>query len=196
MFRWFSAFYLVLFVCPLTAADLLGKVRTEINRSLPFAADFRQKLVYEGQVELEESGRLVVKNPDLIKWHYVEPEVKTFLLKGSRYYFYDRDFGQLTVGRIENRKGEWIWQLLFSEDIREICIEDTQRRILTIRDTARGVDITVQLSEQMIPVRVVQQEEGGYQRVLEFSAFTARVSLLPGEFELNIPPETDIIKLD
>jgi len=179
-----------------SAGDLLDQVRTRLTRALPLSAGFTQQLVYEGRVELEEKGRMILKSPHLIKWEYREPEYKVFLLKGEEYFFYDREFMQLTIGSIRDKKQQWIWQLLFSDDIRDHCRSDVPNRLLIIHDPGQGIDIRVQLTAGLLPQTVTQQEEGGYRRVLIFRDFEERVRLPEKEFELNVPPGTEVINLD
>lgn len=66
-----------------------------------FLADFTQ--TYEGGMlrsRLVERGTLKVKRPGLMRWDYVDPEPKLYLIDGERFYSYLELDNEVIVGRM------------------------------------------------------------------------------------------------
>lgn len=60
------------------------------------AADFTQ--IYHGAAgrALSESGRLLIRKPNKMRWEYLDPEIKIFISTGRKTYFYVPDDAQVT----------------------------------------------------------------------------------------------------
>ena len=63
----------------------------------------------------------------MLKWTYLDPDYKVWILIGDDYKFYDRENEQLTIGKIEKKNQKWIWQLLFSEEVSEFIRSDEKK---------------------------------------------------------------------
>jgi outer membrane lipoprotein-sorting protein len=173
----------------------LQRVRERILQSQPFRVDFVQQVYVDEEMTLQESGFIVFATRDLVKWQYLDPEDKTFILEGGRYRFYDRENNQLLRGRVGERGRQLIWELLFSGAPARASW-DARRRLIRLRlDGEGGVEkLTVRVGEDMLPERVEQAAAGDVTTVYIFRNYRSRIALAPGEFELTVPADADIIE--
>ena len=93
--------------------DFLKRVRDKVLLSQPFRSDFIQQVYIDEEKTLEESGFIIFADRSRVKWQYLDPEAKTFILEGGSYRFYDSANNQLSRGRIGERGEQLIWELLF-----------------------------------------------------------------------------------
>jgi len=200
----FCAPALLLFtVTPETGpSQLLKKVRNALNRIRPFQVRFVQQVYGDEQPDaktlpdIEESGEILFKDDRCLKWTYLKPDLKIFILENDNYKFYDEDNEQLTVGKIKDRGGQWIWQLFFSDDILPYTrIGDTGETIFIKKEDAQEpLNVEIQLNSRYLPVRVIQQDRGtGARMVYTFSDYKENVEIPAGAFELNVPDDVEII---
>jgi outer membrane lipoprotein-sorting protein len=189
------ALFISSFYSSVLNADLISITRTKINKSRPFKCDFKQQLVLDKVVELEESGILIIKDAELIKWIYQKPDYKICVLKGSEVKLYDKDFDQLTIYDVKDKKEEFLWKLIFSNQKKKV-VENSKERSFKVFNDQNDLLIEVFLNKNYLPEKVIQRDSTGYDRIIKFSNFKIRVKLKKDEFEIEIPPGTDIIKLD
>ena len=110
----------------------LNKVRNSINSIKPFKVKFVNQVLTDDEVEIEESGEIIYKDVDKVKWTYLKPDYKVWVLEGKSYKFYDRENEQLTIGIIKEDSQKWIWQLLFSNEVSEYVKCDEKRKKIYI----------------------------------------------------------------
>lgn len=177
-------------------AAIVKNVRRALNRIKPFRVDFVQQVLTDGDMDIEESGDILFKDERNIRWTYLEPDEKIFLLQGEDYKFYDRENEQLTVGKLEEKNRRWIWQLFFSDDLLPHTTADTSRRILTIhkKDETGDLDIQVFLDARSLPVRMIQTDPGsGARMIYFFKNYRENVPVPPDTFRLEVPDDVEII---
>jgi len=175
--------------------DFLRQVRARILQSQPCRADFVQKVYVDEELTLEESGFIVFANRDRVKWQYLVPEYKTFILESGRYSFYDRENQQLLRGRLGERSRELVWDLLFSDRPGQACRWDSAARTITISLAGEnGVEeLKILVGPDLLPRRVEQSAVNDVTTVYEFRAYRVRTFPSAGEFELDLPAGVEII---
>lgn len=210
-----SLFFLLFFYAPALLlftvtpetgpSQLLKEVRNALNRIKPFQVRFVQQVYGDEQPDepyaktlpdIEESGEILFKDDRRLKWTYLKPELKIFLLENDSYKFYDEDNEQLTVGKIKDRGSQWIWQLFFSDDILPYArVGDTGKTIFIKKEDAQEpLNVEIQLNNRYLPVRVIQQDRGtGARIVYTFTDYKENVEIPSGAFELNVPDDVEII---
>lgn len=85
---------------PLSGEQIVAGIQARYGGLSSLSADFTQ--VYRsatGRV-LTESGRLLLKRPNKMRWEYVDPEVKIFISTGRKTYFFVPDDRQVTESDI------------------------------------------------------------------------------------------------
>jgi outer membrane lipoprotein-sorting protein len=182
----------------LTASDQddLQRLRAKIVQSQPFKADFIQQVFVDEEKSLEESGIIVFADRGRVKWQYLDPTVKTFILENGRYRFYDQELNQLMRGRIGARSEQLIWDLLFSEKPGNASSWDPRSRTIRLRlDGENGVqELKITLGADSLPERVEQTAVNDVTTVYLFRNYQSHISLKSGEFELDLPANVEIIE--
>jgi len=176
-----------------TQESLLKNVRDSINRIKPFKVDFVQQVYDEDQLEIEESGEVIYLDQDKLKWTYLEPDFKVFLLEKDTYKFYDQENEQLTIGQVKEKNRQWIWQLLFSDKIGDSIKVDESKKIIHIKDDKEAMDIEIQVDQGFLPVKAVQNDPSGARLVYLFKNYKERIAISDEEFNLKVPEDVDVV---
>lgn len=193
----FTVFWLLASLAQAPAAvDFLQRLRDKIIHSQPFKTDFIQQVFIDEEKTLEESGTIIFADRTLMKWQYLDPAVKTFILKDGRYSFYDRENNQLMRGRIGARSEQLIWELLFSDKPGNASSWDAQQRTIRLRlDGENGIqEIKIKVGSDYLPERVEQTAVNDVTTVYLFRNYHSRIRLAAGEFDLVLPGDVEIIE--
>jgi outer membrane lipoprotein-sorting protein len=198
--RFAAAAVLALLSCvagaPAAPASLLERMRAAIIASQPFRADFVQQVFIDGELNLEESGFIVFADRTRVKWQYLNPERKTFILENGRYQYYDRESNQLLKGAIDPGNEQVIWDLLCSGDPgQDIRWEERTRTIrLGFQAGRERQELAIRVAPDFLPERVRQVSAQDVITVYAFRAYRTRIALDPGEFKLDLPEDVEIIE--
>jgi outer membrane lipoprotein-sorting protein len=178
------------------ADDFLQRVRDKILRSQPFQADFVQQVYVDEEKTMEEKGTLVFADRSRMKWQYLDPAYKTFILKNGGYSFYDRENNQLMKGRIGAQREQLIWELLFSDRPGKSSGWDGAARTIRLRlDGENGVEeLKIKVGADYLPERVEQTAVNEVTTVYLFRNYRCRLTLAPDTFDLSVPPDAEILE--
>lgn len=179
-------------------------VRTAIDQAIPFKVEFVQELYSDGDTDgykdLEESGEILFKNQTQLIWTYLEPDYKVFLLEGDNYKFYDRDSEQMILGTIEDKNRQWIWRLLFSDDIIPYTrlgpgwnSKDGSKTFI-LKNPEEPLDVEITLDRRMLPGKVVQLDPSGARIVYFFKNYRPKIVIPANAFQLKVPEGVEIIR--
>jgi outer membrane lipoprotein carrier protein len=175
---------------------IIEKIRSSIDRIKPFKVSFVQQVLGEGdQVDLEESGEIIFKDHRLLKWTYLEPDLKVFLLKNDEYRFYDEDNEQLFIGKVGDGNSQWIWRLLFSDDIFNYAYskgKENQYEII-IKNDEESLDIEITVDKEFLPVELNQLDPSGARVKFFFKKYRSKIGLPADAFQLTIPEGVEVI---
>ncbi len=176
----------------------IKEIRRSLDRIKPFKVNFVQQVSGDENagisVDLEESGEILFKSDRQLKWTYLEPDYKVFLLDGDDYRFYDADNEQLIIGKIKDRSQQWIWQLLFSDDIFEYARWDEAGKSIHIKSDRDSLDMEIIINSDFLPVKVVQTDLSGARMVYYFKDYCQGI-IVPGDaFLLKVPEGVDIVR--
>jgi outer membrane lipoprotein-sorting protein len=185
---------------------VVNKLRQALNRIKPFQVRFTQQVFGDEQEisgeesvepDIEESGEILFSDDSHLKWTYLVPDFKVFLLRGENYRFYDRENEQVTVGKIRDRGRQWIWQLFFSDDILRYTRIEPPGNTIHIRkeDPQEPMNIVIHLNDDYLPVRVIQLDPGTRARmVFYFADYKAKIEIPKDAFDLKVPDDVEIIQ--
>ena len=178
------------------ADDFLQRVRDKIISSQPFRADFIQQVYIDDEKTMEESGSIVFADRTRMKWQYLDPAYKTFILKDGGYSFYDRENKQLLKGRVGARSEQLIWELLFSDKPGNASSWDGRLRTIRLRlDGENGVEeLKIKVGADYLPERVEQTSVNEVTTVYLFRNYRSRIRLAAGEFDLVLANDVEIIE--
>lgn len=178
--------------------EKIKEIRRSLNRIKPFKVSFVQQVFSDKNanmpVDLEESGEILFKNDQQLKWTYLEPDYKVFLLEGDDYQFYDEDSEQLILGKIKDRSQQWIWQLLFADDIFRYARWDEARKSIHIKNDRDSIDMEIIINSDSLPVKVVQTDLSGARMVYYFTDYRQRIIIPEDAFLLKVPEGVDIVR--
>jgi len=176
--------------------DFLQRVRDKILHSQPFKTDFIQQVFIDEEKILEESGVIIFADRSRVKWQYLNPEAKIFILKDGNYSFYDRENNQLIRGRIGARSEQLIWELLFSDRPGNASSWDAQQHTIRLRLNGEGgvQELKIKVGADYLPERVEQITINEVTTVYLFRNYRSRITLTPGEFDLALPDDVEIIE--
>ncbi len=199
----FAALAALLAAPPLWAGpapqDLMRRVRAAVAASQPFRVDFTQQVFVDGGREMEESGFILFAGRERVRWEYLDPEPKVFLLEKDRYQFYDPGAGQLTRGRLGEAGERLVWELLLAERPGDSVSWDSGQRTIRLRlpagaDGSESQELRVRVGRDFLPERIEQPAAGGITTVLLLRNYRRRVVPAPGAFELHPPAGVEIVE--
>jgi outer membrane lipoprotein-sorting protein len=187
------------------AKETIKTVRDSLNRIKPFKVNFSQQVYTDEQLDIEESGEIIFKNDRFLKWTYLDPDYKVFLLEGDNYQFYDEDNEQLIIGKIKDRSHRWVWQMLFSDDIfRDYLVTwDKARKKIHIKNnpTSRtgdtgdiAIDIEIIINDDSLPVTLIQVDPSAARIVYHFKEYKPKIKIPGDTFRLSVPDDVEIIR--
>jgi outer membrane lipoprotein-sorting protein len=189
-------FLLPFFFSSLPALTFLEQLRAKITGSQPFKMDFVQQVFIDGAMSLEESGFIVFADRTRVKWQYLHPELKTFILENGRYQFYDQENNQLLKGRVDQANEQIIWDLLCAPKPGQVSRWDERTRtiLLSVKESSGRQELKIKIAPDFLPERVEQTSANEVTTVYTFSNYRTRIALAAGEFSLNIPNGVEIIE--
>lgn len=175
--------------------EFLVKVKQKIETIKPFRVKFKNQVVNDNNIEIEESGEFFFKNRNELKWVYTEPEYKVWLIKNNSYKFYDREDEQLTIGELSNKDSLWIWQLLYNDKFADYLKIDSRERTIHIIKESEAIDTKIFVNKNYLPEKVIQKDQTGVDIIYIFFNYKKNVLFSREDFELKIDDDTDIIEL-
>ncbi len=175
--------------------SFLLKVRNNLNSIKPFSVDFTNHVISDSIIEIEEKGIMIFRDSEKIKWEYIEPDHKIWILSGDSYEYYNEEDEQVTRGKLEKKTQLWIFQLLYKKKPGKNIRVDIKSRVIDFSDRAEGTDFKIIFNEDLLPSKVIQKDPTGVEIVYMFYNYKSNLSLSADEFKLNIDGEVDIIEL-
>jgi outer membrane lipoprotein-sorting protein len=147
---------------------------------------------------IEESGEILFKDDRHLKWTYLKPDFKVFLLQEDDYQFYDEENGQIIVGKVKDRGRQWLWQLFFSEDILRYgyTAGSGEKKIFIKKGGAEEpLDIEILLNNDYLPVQVIQQDPNtGARMIFYFKDYKEKIAIPGDAFELKVPTDVETVE--
>lgn len=158
--------------------------------------NFVQQVFIDGEMSLEENGYIVFADRTQIKWQYLHPDMKTFILENESYRFYDQENNQLIKGRIDPGNEQIIWDLLCSPSPGQSSRweERTRTILISVNDSSGRQELKVRIDAHFLPERVEQTSANEVTTVYIFSNYQTGITLADSEFSLNLPDNVEIIE--
>jgi outer membrane lipoprotein-sorting protein len=178
------------------AMTFLEQVRAKIISSQPFKTDFVQQVFIDGEMSLEESGFIIFADRAHVKWQYLRPDFKTFILENGRYRFYDKENNQLLKGNIDPRNEQIIWDLLCSPKPGQTSRweERTRTILLTVNESSGWQELKIKVANDFLPERVEQTSANEVTNIYIFKKYLTGITLDAREFKLDLPDTVEIIE--
>jgi len=192
-----------------TAEDIALRVESKLRSFETFQAEFEQ-FYYSSTVSvpLHEKGKLFFKKPGLMKWVYLDPEEKVFLIKDDVFWDYNKEEEQLIKYDItgEGQDTEVIallsgrMNLLETYEISYSPFPTENEHSKQIRLTPKdeeyaGSFLLLEIDEKTrLILKIISFDWSGNKTEFHFKKIKTNISLPAGTFDLKVPPGTDIIE--
>ncbi len=182
-------------------SPMVKAVRAALTGIKPFRVTFVQQVFSDREMDIEESGSILFEDDQHLKWIYRVPDYKVFLLVNEDYRFYDEENEQLTVGKVKRKSRQWIWQLLFSDDMGPYTRTESDGGVKKLyikkEEGENALDVEIHLGDDFLPVRVIQVDPTTDVRmVFKFGPYEGNVRVPENAFELKVPTDVEIIRED
>lgn len=175
----------------------IKKVRDAINGIKPFRVDFTVTVETEEGIDFEESGTILFQHPKMVKWEYLHPDYKVFLLRDKRYQFYDKENRQLTVGELSEENQQWIWSVLLTPVTSQYIFTHLENsRRLHIKNLEESFEMDITLNEKFLPETAVQNDPSGVMLKYHFKNYRKKVKISKEAFSIEIPKDIEIIEMN
>lgn len=200
-------------LCPgFTPEEVASKLETKLKSLRSFQADFEQTY-YSSTVTnpLQEKGRFYLRKPDLMRWEYLDPEEKVFIYKKGIFLEYYPEDNQL-IRRLlsdENYESETLSLLSGQKSLKDSYIiefnpfpsenvdTDVWQLKLTPREEGEYAHILLEIDRDSWLIHTaIFIDWAGNKQEFHFSKLKPDVHLTQNLFELNVPPDCEIIEED
>ena len=174
--------------------SFLLKVRNNINRIKPFRVNFINRVISDSTVDIEEKGVMTFRDNEMIKWEYLEPDHKIWILSGNSYEYYDEEDKQITRGKLEKKTRLWIFQILYEKGLSKDISINVKTREIDFVNREEGTDFKIFFNTDLLPYKVIQKDPTGVDIVYLFSDYKPNLRLPEDEFKLKTEGDIDIIE--
>ncbi len=191
-----------------TPEDIAFKAESKIRSLRSIQAQFEQ-IYYSSTVSmpLREKGRFYFKKPDLMKWEYKEPEEKIFLYREGLFQFYIPEDNQLIRSSISEERHEAEILLILSgkKQLKDhYAVEFSPfptdaPKAWQLKLNPRGEDeysfILLEIDPKTLLIqKAIFFDWAGNKTEFKFSRIKTNVRFGKNLFELNLPPDVEIIE--
>ena len=183
---------------------LVDRVQSFYEKTSDFSSDFKQEYTYKAFKRTQVStGTVIFKKPGLMRWEYLTPGLKTFVLGGERVYAYDPEAKLLTRANIGTNKLSASVTFLFGQGKLADEFAITQKDCKTCTGTllvlnplkpdARFQRVMLEVdpkTAQVLKSTVVDPD--GSENVISFLNLKTNVGIDEKAFKLSPPTGTQI----
>ncbi len=172
--------------------SVINKIKESLKNNSPFQVEFIQQVYTENEKEIEESGIILFKNINLIKWEYLKPEKKIFLIKNKEYVYYNKEENQVKKGNIDKKEETSIWRIFFT--VKGFSCKLTDKNKIMIKDKKQGIKFIVQFNRDFLPIKVIQDDNSGIVYHYIFKNYKKRIKLTEKDLIIDLPENVEIVE--
>ncbi|TEU04150.1 MAG: outer membrane lipoprotein carrier protein LolA [Candidatus Aminicenantes bacterium] len=200
--------FLSLFSFSTTVDDVVINVERKLRSMRSLQANFNQ-IFYASSVStpLNEKGKFYFQKPNWMRWEYKDPEEKIFLYKEGVFLFYFPEDKEVIQSELSKEMYESEILTLFSGQKQlkdEYTIEfspfpsesqKTWKLKLTPKEESDYTHILLEIDEKTWLIRkAIFFDWAGNKSEFQFSQIKTNVRFSDKVFELELPPDVEIIK--
>ncbi|MGZ6097143.1 MAG: LolA family protein [Myxococcaceae bacterium] len=184
---------------------LVDRMQGFYERTQDFTADFKQEYLYRTfNRTVVSTGTVAFQKPAKMRWEYLTPSKRTFVLSGDRIYALDPDAQTLTKAALPTSQLSasvtFLWgkgKLGDEFDISRTECKECAGTLLTLvpkKPDARFREVQLEIDSKSAQVRrSIVIDPDGSRNTITFSALKTNVALPKETFQLTPPPGTQII---
>lgn len=183
---------------------LVDRMQAFYEKTQDFTADFRQDYTYKAFKRTATStGTVTFKKPALMRWEYLKPAKKTFVLAGDTVYAHDPEAMLLTVGSINTDKLSASVTFLFGKG--KLADEFSIAKVACAKCKGTLLEMTPLTPDprfQMVKLEVdpttaqvlrsIVIDPDGSENAITFSNLKANTGVSAEHFKLNPPDGTQV----
>ncbi|MDQ3262551.1 MAG: outer membrane lipoprotein carrier protein LolA [Myxococcota bacterium] len=192
------------------AADvkaLVERMQGFYEKTQDFTARFQQDYTYQAFKRKQTStGTVAFKKPGLMRWEYLKPSTRTFVLSNDKVYAYDPAAMTLTKGTFDSSQLSasvtFLWgkgQLADEFQIAKVACKDCQGTLLEL--TPKEADPRFKLIRLEVDPKTAQVRRSividpdGSQNAITFLDMKTNTGLTDAAFKLAPPANTQVIDM-
>jgi len=184
---------------------LVDRMQGFYERTHDFTADFEQEYLYRTfNRTVVSTGTVAFQKPAKMRWEYLTPSKRTFVLSGERIYALDPEAQTLTKGALPTSQLSasvtFLWgkgKLGDEFDISKTECKECSGTLLTLvpkKPDARFREVQLEIDPKSAQVRrSIVIDPDGSRNAITFSALKTNVALPKDTFQITPPPGTQII---
>jgi outer membrane lipoprotein carrier protein len=184
---------------------LVDRMQGFYERTQDFTADFKQEYLYKTfNRTVVSTGTVAFQKPAKMRWEYLTPSKRTFVLSGDRIYALDPDAQTLTKAALPTSQLSasvtFLWgkgKLGDEFDISRTECKECAGTLLTLvpkKPDARFREVQLEIDPKTAQVRrSIVIDPDGSRNSITFSGLKTNVGLPKETFQLTPPPGTQII---
>jgi outer membrane lipoprotein carrier protein len=184
---------------------LVDRMQGFYERTQDFTADFNQEYLYKTfNRTVVSTGTVAFQKPAKMRWEYLTPSKRTFVLSGDRIYALDPDAQTLTKAALPTSQLSasvtFLWgkgKLGDEFDISRTECKECAGTLLTLvpkKPDARFREVQLEIDPKTAQVRrSIVIDPDGSRNSITFSGLKTNVGLPKETFQLTPPPGTQII---
>ncbi|QSQ17959.1 LolA family protein [Myxococcus landrumensis] len=184
--------------------SLVDRMQAFYEKTSDFRAGFRQDYKYKTFRRTQTSeGAVTYKKPGLMRWEYLKPSVRTFVLAGNKIYAYDPAAQSLTVAGVDTSQLSASVTFLFGQGkladefaISKGTCKDCKGTLLVLdplKQEPRFKQVRLEVdpaSAQVLKSTVVDPD--GSENTISFLDLKTNVGLAADSFKLDVPDDTRV----
>lgn len=184
---------------------LVERMQGFYERTQDFTADFKQEYLYKTfNRTVVSTGTVAFQKPAKMRWEYLTPSKRTFVLSGERIYALDPEAQTLTKAALPSSQLSasvtFLWgkgKLPDEFDISRTECKECLGTLLTLvpkKPDARFREVQLDIDPRSAQVRrSIVIDPDGSRNAITFSDLRMNVGLAKDTFQLTPPPGTQII---
>lgn len=185
--------------------ELVKRMQAFYEKTQDFSAKFTQVYSYKTfRRKQTSSGTVIFKKPGLMRWEYLKPTPRTFVLAGDKVYMHDPDAKMLTRAAIDTSQLSASVTFLFGKgnlaDEFEIAKKDCKTCKGTLLELTpkkpdprfQKVLLEVDPKTAQVLVSTVIDPDGSENRIV-FDELKANVGISADAFKLTPPAGTQVV---
>jgi outer membrane lipoprotein carrier protein len=181
------------------ARHIEARHRTVRDLTARFVQTYRSGLVGR---EIVESGTLSLKRPGRMRWEYRDPERKTFVSDGQKYYFYVPADRQVVVREQAGDRSVTTLLLTGQADILaefNVALEPPENgrarlRLTPRRENAEVQQVVLEVDERHLIRAIRVRDAQGSESRFQFEGIRENVGLDDRLFRFDIPRGVEVVK--